>query len=278
MPNFDEVEQSFVSEIGPVPSCPPLGILRAYTQSVLPEVGQLKVGEHLAQCPLCQIILSDLPSVEGQSLTRGAQSRIRENIPVPIQKPVRWYVVSAVAAGLAFVAILPFAGRHRPTAPQVAASAVHVVPINLPIEKLAPPPEAKSELVFRGPASSTDPDAEELAPAFAAYDREDYKLAATRFDQLARRFPGSDIPILYMGVSQLLSGDDPSALESLTRADAIAKPSRKDAASWYHAAAAVRAHSPDAPALLQALCRRDNSAYARQACPVSAQPDEKGIK
>jgi hypothetical protein len=278
MPNFDEVEQSFVSEIGLVPTCPPLEILRAYRQSVLPEDGQSKVGEHLAQCRLCQILLNDLPLLEGQSLTRAARDRIRENIPVRPQPSHRWYVASAVAAGLALVAFLLFAGRHHATAPQVAASAIPAVTVNLAIEKLPPPPEVKSELVFRGAVSSTDPDAEELAPAFAAYDREDYRLAATRFDQLTERFPGSDIPILYRGVSQLLYGNDPAALESLAQADAIAKPSRKDAASWYHAAAAVRVHSPDASALLQALCRRDNSGYARQACTVSSQAGEKGFK
>jgi hypothetical protein len=278
MPNFDEAEQLFVNEIGPVPTCPPLEILRAHGQSVLPEDEESKVVEHLAQCPICQILLNDLLSLEEQSLTRAARDRIRENIPAPPRQATRWYVVSAVAAGLAFVAFLFFAGRARQNAPQVAASAVHAVPMDLPIEKLPPPPEAKSELVFRGAVSSADPDAEELAPAFTAYDREDYQLAARRFAELATRFPGSDIPILYLGVSQLLSGNDHDALESLSRADAIAKPSRKDAASWYHATAAVRAHSPDAPALLQALCSQNNSAYARQACSVLTQRGEKTIK
>jgi len=123
--------------------------------------------------------------------------------------------------------------------------------------------------VFRGAVSTTDPDATELAPAFAAYNDNNYAAAATRFANLATRFQKSDIPILYLGVSQLLAGDNSAALASLTHADAIAKPSRKDAASWYHAAAAALSHSPEAPALLQSLCSRNNSTYAQQACALT---------
>lgn len=62
--------------------------------------------------------------------------------------------------------------------------------------------------------------------------------------------------------------DDPSALTSLTRADKLATGDRKDAATWYHAVAAVRTHSPDASDLLRDLCRRDKSHYAQQACEL----------
>jgi hypothetical protein len=224
------------------------------------------------------MLLNELPSLGDRNLSQTARNRIRRNVPIPQQQSKRWYVISALAAGLAFVAFQLFAGRRQLSAPQLATSTVHAVPMNLEISKLAPPPDAKSELVYRGAASSTDPDAAELAPAFAAYNQENYLLAAARFGQLAKHFPGSDIPLLYLGVSQLLSGDNSAALESLAQADAIAKPARKDAASWYHAAAAVRGHSPDAPALLQTLCSRGSSTYAEQACSTSTRLGENTIQ
>jgi tetratricopeptide (TPR) repeat protein len=138
------------------------------------------------------------------------------------------------------------------------------------VVRLAPPAGTESGLVFRGAIASDDPNSEELAMGFASYNKGDYHLAATYFAKAAKRFPSSDVPALYQGVSELLAGDNSAALESLTRADAIAKPDRKDAAAWYHAAAAARAHAPVALSLFQSLCGRDKSTYAQQACIVSA--------
>ncbi len=185
---------------------------------------------------------------------------------------LHWSIVSAIAAGLAIIAFFLYTGRnHQQPTQQIAASASQpAAQFHLQITRLPPPPAGSPGLVFRGAISTTDPDASELAPAFSAYNNNDYALAATRFANLATRFPKSDIPVLYLGVSQLLAGDNSAALASLTQADALATPSRKDAASWYHAAAAVQAHSPDAPGLLQSLCSRNNSTYAQQACSLSS--------
>jgi hypothetical protein len=274
MSDFDNIEKTFVNEIGPLAACPPLAMLHAHGQSVLPVEAEARVGAHIANCALCQMLLRDLSSLEEQNLTQAAKNRIRNSIPVPQQESaagrLHWSIVPAVAAGLAIIAFFLYAGRnqHQKTQ-QIAASppqpASH---IHLQIAKLPPPPTDSPGLVFRGAISSTDPDAAELAPAFAAYNNNDYALAATRFANLTARFPKSDIPILYLGVSQLLAGDKSAALASLTQADTIAKPSRKDAASWYYAAAATLVHSPEAPALLQSLCSRNKSTYAQQACAL----------
>ena len=279
MSDFDEIEKIFVSEIGALPACPPLAMLHAHGQSVLPVEAEARVGAHIATCALCQMLLRDLSSLEEQNLTQTAKNRIRSAIPVPEQRSapgrLHWGILSGIAAGLAIVAFLLYTGRnHRQPAQQVAGSAPPAAAqFHLQITKLPPPPTSSSGLVFRGAISTTDPDATELAPAFAAYNNNDYALAATRFANLATRFPKSNIPILYLGVSQLLAGDNSAALTSLTQADAIAKPSQRDAASWYHAAAAALAHSPEAPALLQSLCSRNNSNYAQQACSLSSKSD-----
>jgi TolA-binding protein len=234
------------------------------------------------------MLLSDLASSDEQNFTEMMRERIRKNIQLTSQKSgatrFRWYLVSAVAASLAIVALFLSAGRLRQkTTPSQIASSLVASPepapqMNLEVSKLAPPSEAKPGLVFRGAISSTEPDAREMESAFAAYNKADYPLAATRFGQLATRFPKSDIPVLYMGVSQLLLGDNSLALQSLAKADVMAKSNRRDAASWYHAVAAVRTHSADAPALLQSLCRRDRSAYAQEACSASHQFGEKVIR
>jgi hypothetical protein len=284
MPDFDEVEQSFLSEIEPVPACPPLELLRVHGQSVLPDEIESRLNIHLVQCQVCRMLLDDLSCINEPGLTQAARERIRKNVPVPQTtspaRRFRWYVASAIAASLALVAVFLSSGRfQQKSSPQVPTSPTTnsepVTQLNLQVAKLAPPPTAESGLVFRGAVSGADPDADELAPAFAAYNKDDYSLAVSRFAKLASRFPRSDIPILYLGVSQLLEGDNAAAVESLAQAEQLAKPSRKDAATWYHAVAAVRVHSPDAPLLFRSLCNRHDSPYAQQACAVSTQLGEK---
>lgn len=284
MPDFDEVEQSFLSEIEPVPACPPLESLRAHGQSVLPDEIETRVNTHLAECPVCRMLLDDLSCIDEPGLTRAARERIRKKVPVPQTtsraRRFRWYVASAIAASLALAALFLFSDRfQQKSSLQVSTSPTTrsepLTQLDLEVAKLAPPPTDESGLVFRGTVSDADPDADELAAAFAAYNRDDYSLAASRFAKLAGRFPHSDIPILYLGVSQLLEGDNTAAVESLAHAEQLAKPSRKDAATWYHAVAAVRVHSPDAPLLFRSLCNRHDSSYAEQACAVSTQLGEK---
>jgi hypothetical protein len=284
MPDFDQVEQSFLSEIQPVPACLPLELLRAHGQSVLPDEIEARVNTHLSECHVCQMLLDDLSCVDEPGPTQAERDRIRKKVPVsqttsPARR-FRWYVTSAIAASLALVAVFLSSGRfQQKSSLQVstlpATGSESATQLNLQVAKLAPPPATESGLVFRGTVSAADPDVDELAPAFAAYNKNDYSLAVSRFAKLASRFPRSDIPILYLGVSQLLEGDNAAAVESLTHAEQLAKPSRKDAATWYHAVAAVRVHSPDAPLLFRSLCNRNDSLYAQQACAVSTQLGEK---
>jgi hypothetical protein len=123
-------------------------------------------------------------------------------------------------------------------------------------------------LVLRGETDTSEPSAQQLASAFDAYSRNDYTLATQRFSQLAKQFPRSGTPFLYLGVTQLLANDNASALYNLTRAEQFVSPNQRDAASWYRAIAAQRSGAPNASQLLHAICSRNGSAYAQQACQL----------
>jgi len=112
------------------------------------------------------------------------------------------------------------------------------------------------------------PTAQQLAPAFDAYTRNDYPLATQRFSQLAKQFPRSGTPFLYLGVTQLLTNDNVNALFNLTRAEQFVSPDQKDTASWYRAIAALRTSAPNARQLLHTVCSRNGSPYAQQACQI----------
>ena len=282
MPDLDELERQFVVEIAPLPSCPPLAILLAYGEGVLPEEGETEIGGHVAGCAVCQLLLKDMSSVEAPGWTGVERSRIRSRMVaggVRFDNGLRRYGWMAVAACLLLAVGL--AGRwmkHQtveqqaavPVAPMVSAPKT----VDLEVAKLEPP-VLQPQLVMRG-APSKEPGANDLAPAFALYEKNDYQGAAHRFALLAKEFPKSDIPMLYLGVSQLLDGDNAGALGSLAQADARAAHSRKDAASWYHAVAAVRMHSADAAPMLRTLCKRDASSYANQACAAAAELNASG--
>lgn len=187
----------------------------------------------------------------------------------------RWYA-GAVAVVLLVGAF--FTLHPARIAPASTAQAIQASPPQAPtakpehprlqVAKLNPPLELASELVLRGSAPSDRPTASEILPAFQAYGANQYPLAAERFSLLAKRYPRADVPLLYLGVSQLMMHDDRAALASLARADQFAAKTRKDTASWYHAVAAVQTQSPEASALLLDLCHRNKSHYAQQACTL----------
>ena len=216
----------------------------------------------------------------GRELAKGsrppppARDRLGNTLPTPSPASSRkrlWYAASAAAAAVLLVGIF-FALRPAPVVPAPAIRPVQAPPQQaegpkpeqrIEVAKLDPPVELAPEQV-----SGDHPSSGQLAPAFEAYGEDHYALAAERFRLLAKRFPRADVPLLYLGVSQLMMQDNKAALTSLARADQFATKTRKDAASWYHAVAAVQAHGPDATALLHDLCRRNKSHYALQACDL----------
>ncbi|MEO6982954.1 MAG: hypothetical protein ABI072_07540 [Edaphobacter sp.] len=273
-------EEMLPKGLRPSPPCPPLELLLAHRGDVLPPEAAPEVSRHLEHCGLCRTLLADLDQLPQPGLTQHERDRIYSKLPIPhpaFYGKRWWFAGIAVAAAVLLVGVF-FA--LRPISVQPAQNAQTTQP-NLPkatpprqekplveVAKLAPPIELAPELVLRGGAPSDQPDASQLAPAFEAYGSNDYPTAAGRFRLLAKRYPRADVPLLYLGVTQLLMQDNQSALTSLTRADSLATNARKDAASWYHAVAALQTHSPEAATLLHDLCRRKQSQYAKQACAL----------
>ena len=262
------------------PACPPLALLRAWKEEVLPDELARDVGSHAEACPLCTTLLADLEHLSQPGITSAERDRIRRRLPL-ISPPTRiagwrWYAVASAAAALVVAGILLVIRQtEHPTAanlslafepPAAQSAASHAEP---QVAKLEPPSvDLSSALVLRSGPSMSEPTAQQLAPAFEAYARSDYSLAAQRFSQLAKQFPRSGTPFLYLGVTQLLANDNTNALFNLTRAEQFVAPAQRDAASWYHALAALRARAPNARQLLHSVCSRNGSAYAQRACQI----------
>lgn len=267
------------------PACPPLAMLRAWREEVLPEDLARDVSAHIESCTLCRTLLADLHHLPQPGITSAERDRIRHKLPLVASPPRnagwRWYAVASAAAALVIASVLlvvhqtkhPTAahvtGPFPPPAAQAQAATQPDKPTasaDVQVAKLDPPLDASPALVLRGEPTSSEPTTQQLAPAFDAYTRSDYPLATERFSQLAKQFPRSGTPFLYLGVTQLLTNDNANALFNLTRAEQFVTPAQKDAASWYRAIAALRTGAANATQLLHSLCGRDASTYSQQAC------------
>ena len=281
-PSCDEVEEALPNGLRPTPPCPPLPLLLAHQEGVLPEEAASSISSHLQHCGLCRTLLADLEHLPQPGLSEHERDRLRGKLPLPSPPSSgkwRWYASGAAVAAVLLVGAF-FTLRPAPVPPAPATQATQATPPQAPapiqkpeqprlqVAKLDPPLELASELVLRGSAPGDRPTASELLPAFKAYGANQYPLAVERFSLLAKRYPRADVPLLYLGVAQLMVQDDHAALASLARADQFAAKTRKDAASWYHAVAAVQTQSPEASALLHDLCHRNKSHYAQQACAL----------
>jgi len=270
------------------PSCPPLALLRAWREEVLPADLARDVVAHTESCTVCRTLLGDLEQFPQPGITSAERNRIRQKLPF-VSPPARtagwrWYAIASAAAALVIAGVLlvvrqtehPTVARVTPPETQQTQPETSAVTqkssaepsSNVQVAKLSPPIELSPGLVLRGEATSAEPTAQQLEPAFDAYVRSDYPLATQRFSQLAKQFPRSGTPFLYLGVTQLLTNDNANALFNLTRAEQFISPAQKDAASWYRSIAAVRTRAPNASQLLHALCGRDGSDYAQQACQL----------
>jgi len=276
-------------------TCPPLALLRAFQEQVLPSDLSGDIASHIEGCSLCRGLLSDIEHLPQPGITSVERGRIRSRLPLstaPSRKPGwRWYAVASAAAALviagvilvvhqtehprvANVAPLPVSWPSQTHTAEVQPGKTATAPSSEPqIAKLEPPLELSPALVLRGGSTSTsEPTAQQLAPAFDAYTRNDYTAAAQRFSQLAKQFPRSGMPFLYLGITQLLTNDNANALFNLTRAEQFVPPAQKDASSWYRAVAALRTGAPNAEQLLHSVCERKGSAYAQQACQLEQHP------
>ncbi len=275
-----ELDETLPSSVRPSRHCPPLALLRAHQEEVLPATLSSDVNRHIEQCPLCQMLLTDLQHIPEPTLTTNERDRILRKLPhasATIPAGWRWYAASVAAVILALAGAFLF--LHQPQANQATTQpaetpATQSPATRLQIAKLAVPIGLAPGLAVRGEASTQQPTAAQLSAAFEAYAKDDYPLAAQRFTELADQFPRAELPFLYLGVTQLLQQDNTHALITLNRADTLAQQNhsdQKDAATWYHALAAVAANSPDGPHLLRVVCAHTQSPYSQQACDLGKQ-------
>lgn len=268
-------------------ACPPLDLLFAAEEDLLPAATSVSIREHAAHCALCRTLLVELAPTDAV-FAPGVDARIRTRIQEragdhpsaarSARKPTFWLSMAAVAA----VAIVSVVGmlsyrlwRSR--------SGQSTVAVNHPPAQAGPPaadfpelhqltpltpPDDVPALVMRGAAAAHGPTIEDLVPAFRAYNRGAFAQAAAAFAPLVARFPQSDIPPLYLGVSRLQLGQNGAAQHSLAQAYGLAGSAHHDAAAWYLAVANLRLHQPQAAAApLRELCG-GHSAYAARACAL----------
>ena len=276
-PSHTEIDESLPPGLHPTSYCPPLALLRAYQEQVLPSTLASEIAEHLQHCGLCPMLLADLEHIPQPIITADERQRIRHTIPSPLRTPSwRWYTGFAAAAALILAAV--FLVLHHPTS--TAGQTAHTTqpdqptPAPLPpqshleVAKLDPPSRTRARPRPARSRPSDWPTADQLTPAFTAYTQSDYPLAAQLFSDLAKQFPRSDIPFLYLGVTQLLQNDSAPAVPNLARAEHLAQPPAKTPPPGTTLWAATRAGTPEASALLYAICRSKESPYASQACQL----------
>jgi tetratricopeptide (TPR) repeat protein len=146
----------------------------------------------------------------------------------------------------------PGSGHHGVWS-EKAAPVVVITPSEVNVQKLAPPAD--------GAAGGS-------AEAFAAYNAGDYAKAIAAFGRAEKSNPESVVPVLYMGVSQLLVNDDTDAFATLQDASQFEDDRYQNDADWYLAIAALRTHSAEAQPVFHHICLKRGAAHAAEACAI----------
>ena len=265
--------------------CPPPDLLFAAEEDVLPPAAGASIRDHAAHCALCQTLLTELDPAKA-AFSPGADARIQARVHAQVRarngsarKPTFWLSIAAVAAVLlvGVLGLLSYRLSHFSAAQSTVAVNHPPAPpaADLPeLHRIVPlaSPDDVPVLVTRGATATHGPSVDDLMPAFRAYNRNDFTRAVAAFAPLVARFPQSDIPSLYLGVSQLQLGQNADAQRSLAQAYSLTGSAHHDAAAWYLAVADLRLHqSAAALPLLRDLCVQQHNPYAGRACTLAQQ-------
>jgi TolA-binding protein len=299
-PDFTDEELELQSLVGESRgTCPPLDVLQALGEEVLPPELERAASSHLDTCSLCQQLLADLKTEDQNGsfakiaeMTASEDQRLQSRTSTAALRlssyPNRLTPVLMATAAAALVAVALFTVEHwhhsaptQASTPAPHSSSPVVLPraaapvleatLDIPFAPLAPPDGTRS-LQTRG-ASEAEPSIQTLLPAFRAYNSANYASAASSFQHLERSYPESLVVPLYLGVSQLALGDDGTAAASLqlalSRATSAGNSPAADEARWYSAIAANRQHDPaSAKRFLAQLCDSPASPYAARSCEL----------
>ncbi len=273
-------------------SCPPPYLLFAAFADVLSEEHAGRIREHVTECLLCDILLDELNPPEG-ALSSEAEARVRKAVPeaaftgevLPELRPlppIRRLVILPLLGLIAVIAIavlgyLAFA-RREPSTPAAApeqATAPRPVALDAPELIHMPPLPAPTDLPtspVHDAAGIALPTVADLAPAFSLYNHADYAAAAEKFRLLVASFPSSEIPSLYLGVSELELDHNAPAQHALVKAQQLAPAKRIMDVDWYLAIADLRVGlQSEALPLLQSICVLDDNIHRPRACAIAAQ-------
>jgi hypothetical protein len=258
---------------GPRGAQPPLEVLRAAGEGVLPKEVDASAQWHLAQHDGTRRLVDALNDAAGLDADAEAAlfARItRETTAIDRERrssPWRWQVAAAIGtiaiAGSAWwmmrrdsavVATPPPVLVAQATAPAVPE---FLIPLERPDVRIS-----LSAMTWRG-RRPDNPVLVALKPALDAFRAADYTTADREFSIVAQRYPDLIEVALYQGISRLFLSDWSGASISLKRAQAIGDPAFAGDVEWYLAIAEERSGDRTAARQrLQALCDRDRSSPA----------------
>jgi hypothetical protein len=273
--DFDGETQEFRRELqatrggDPMPAqpCPNLDLLMAAQTGVVFE-GSEDVRRHVALCPICRQLISDLEEYEFPPVSKEEDHRIRARWQDTEERWGwfrRWraFVLVGACAVLVIAFVLARSAR-QPSAPPVAASTGPLL-----LDKAAIKIPASAVLDFRGEAEGSKTYLTGLADALEPYRKDDYAEAARRLDRLVPQYPQAAEPPFYLGVCQLFLNRNEAAIESLLAARSRPGNTLTDDISWYLAIAFDRAgRAADARRETASLCDKAGE-YHERACAAA---------
>jgi hypothetical protein len=261
---------------------PPLELLRAAREGVLPEPLQQRVAAHVSQSEWSRTLADDLELVApGPTAEDAARmlARVRAGTrgATAAERPALTWRALMMFGSLAAAAIL-FAVRvdwRAPTPVEVdraTAAPGETAPATPPFVLALAKPDLRVSLTalqWRG-SPAGNPLLADLKPAFAAIERDDFAGAARVLEPLASRYPASIEVFFYLGVSRLLLNDSGGARDALAAAGRLKDDAFAADVAWYLAIAEERlGDRAAAGARLDALCR-DGGARSAEACGAAS--------
>jgi len=258
--------------------CPSPELILGAGSDVLPDEISRKSARHLETCPSCAALGRDMADPEIADPNIDEQARIKERIDKEskTQKAAfgwGWLWSRVLPASVVVVAlvgaVLWYGRQHASPSQNRTATAPRTGP--LPMEsvfKLEKPPIRlpASSLLWRGGKQKYERD---LANALEPYDRDNFGEAASRLQQLTKRYPDSAVAHFYLGISEIFLNRDADAIEELKKAQSLHEELLDREMHWYLALAYQRTGDRvNAVAELENLCGNPG-AYSAQACAGS---------
>ena len=260
---------------GPRGAQPPLEVLRAAGEGVLPKEVDASAQWHLAQHDDTRRLVHAMNESAGLDADAEAAlfARItRDRAAIDRERrssPWRWQVAAAIGT-IAIAGSALWIMQRRDSAvvatppPVLVAQApapstpeAFLIPLERPDVRIS-----LSSMTWRG-RRPDNPVLVALKPALDAFRAADYATADQEFSAVGQRYPDLIEVALYQGISRLFLKDWGGASTSLKRAQAIGDPAFAADVDWYLAIAEERSGDRTAAqGRLQSLCERDASSRA----------------